>query len=65
MIVDFPGVPAGTEVYMMNKGPDEPFAAACPATDFEPSDPGTTGQVMRFDVVPRDVDRTRAPRPSS
>jgi FtsP/CotA-like multicopper oxidase with cupredoxin domain len=51
VIADFSGVPAGTQVHMINLGPDEPFGGGVPGVDFEPSDPGTTGQVMRFDVV--------------
>ena len=51
VIVDFSGVPAGTEVHLLNLGPDEPFGGGVPGEDFEPSDAGTTGQVMRFDVV--------------
>jgi FtsP/CotA-like multicopper oxidase with cupredoxin domain len=51
VIADFSGVPAGTEVHLLNLGPDEPFGGGVPGEDFEPSDPGTTGQVMRFDIV--------------
>jgi len=50
VIVDFTGVPAGTNLYLINEGPDEPFGGGAPGTDFEPSDPQTTGQVMRFTV---------------
>jgi FtsP/CotA-like multicopper oxidase with cupredoxin domain len=49
VIVDFTGLPVGTQVYLVNDGPDEPF-------NGEPgsvADPATTGQVMRFTVVPR------------
>jgi spore coat protein A len=50
-IVDFTNVPAGNYV-LGNVGPDEPFGGGVPGADFEPSDPGTTGQVMQFRVVP-------------
>jgi bilirubin oxidase len=52
VIVDFTSVPAGTPVRMLNVAPDEPFGGGVPGVDFEPADPATTGQVMRFDVVP-------------
>jgi spore coat protein A, manganese oxidase len=56
VIVDFTNVdtdPAGN-VVLENVGPDEPFGGGTPGVDFEPADPNTTGQVMRFHVVPRD-----------
>ena len=49
VIVDFSNLPEGTvRVRMLNTAPDEPFGGF-PAT---PSDPGTTGQVMEFVLVP-------------
>jgi spore coat protein A, manganese oxidase len=56
VIVDFTGLAVGTEIYLINLGPDEPFSG--PPAPF--ADPKTTGQVMRFTVVPltsRDVSR--------
>jgi FtsP/CotA-like multicopper oxidase with cupredoxin domain len=53
VIVDFGDLPVGAEVVLRNFGPDEPFGGGTPGVDFEPSDPDTTGQVMRFRVVPR------------
>jgi bilirubin oxidase len=50
LVVDFSGVPAGTNFYLINEGPDEPFGGGSPGTDFEPADPQTTGQAMRFTV---------------
>jgi bilirubin oxidase len=50
VIVDFSGQPEGTELFLINEGPDEPFGGGQPGTDFEPADPGTTGQVMKFIV---------------
>ncbi len=48
VIADFTNVPIGTEVMLLNLGPDEPFGGfPTPA-----SDPDTTGQVMKFRVVP-------------
>ena len=53
VIVDFSELPVGTEVYLVNEGPDEPFGGGVAGVDFPFADPGTTGQVMRFVVVPR------------
>lgn len=50
VIVDFTNVQVGTEITMLNYGPDEPFGGGTPGVDFEPSDPRTTGQVMQFRV---------------
>jgi len=52
VIVDFTGLQAGTEIFLINEGPDEPFGGGIPGTDFASADPGTTGQVMKFVVVP-------------
>jgi spore coat protein A, manganese oxidase len=71
VIVDFADVPAGTEVHLLNLGPDEPFKGYNPdgsltdgeGGELDPSDPDTTGQVMRFDVVAaRGVDVTTPPQ---
>jgi spore coat protein A len=51
VIVDFTDVPVGTEVLLLNIGPDEPFGGGVPGVDFAPSDPNTTGQVLQFRVV--------------
>jgi bilirubin oxidase len=48
VIVDFTGLPVGTVLYLINEGPDEPFGGG----DFDAADPATTGQVMKFVVVP-------------
>jgi FtsP/CotA-like multicopper oxidase with cupredoxin domain len=47
IIVDFTNVKSGKSVIMRNSGPDVPFGGG----GFRPSDPQTTGQVMRFDVI--------------
>ncbi len=52
VIVDFTGLRVGTELYLINEAPDEPFGGGVPGRDFEPADPHTTGQVMKFVVVP-------------
>ncbi len=52
VIVDFTSVPVGTEIVLLNLGPDEPFGDADPDDDFEGSDPKTTGLVMQFRVIP-------------
>jgi bilirubin oxidase len=53
VIVDFTNVPVGTEIYLINEGPDDPFGGGQPPADFDAADPETTGQVMKFVVVPR------------
>lgn len=50
VIVDFTGLPAGTEIFMLNLGPDEPFGGGVPGVDFPMANPATTGQVMKFVV---------------
>jgi spore coat protein A, manganese oxidase len=52
VLVDFTDVPAGSEIVLQNVGPDEPFGGGVPGVDFPPADPETTGQTMRFHVVP-------------
>mgnify|MGYP001817209872 CR=1 FL=1 len=54
VIVDFRGLPNGTVIELHNIGPDEPFGGGIPGTDFDPADPGTSGQVMKF-VVNHDL----------
>ena len=34
VIVDFTDLPVGTELYLINEGPDEPFGGGVPGTDF-------------------------------
>jgi FtsP/CotA-like multicopper oxidase with cupredoxin domain len=60
VIVDFASVAAGSYT-LLNVGPDEPFGGGTPEVDFDPADPGTTGQVMEFRVRPGVVDDTTAP----
>jgi FtsP/CotA-like multicopper oxidase with cupredoxin domain len=50
VVVDFTGLRAGTWLYMINLGPDEPFGELLEPPD-PVSDPDTTGQVMQFRVV--------------
>jgi spore coat protein A len=52
VIVDFTGLKVGTEIYLINEGPDEPFGGGEPGDEFEGADRHTTGQVMKFKVVP-------------
>ena len=52
VIVDFTRLRVGAENYLINEGPDEPFGGGAPGRDFLPADPATTGQVMKFVVVP-------------
>jgi FtsP/CotA-like multicopper oxidase with cupredoxin domain len=51
VIVDFTNVPVGSYV-LGNVGPDEPYGGGVPGDDFPVADPASTGQIMRFDVVP-------------
>ena len=61
-IVDFTNVPVGNYV-LRNIGPDEPFGGGEPPDDFDVADPDTTGQIMRFDVVPAvDADDSTPPQ---
>jgi len=52
VIVDFTGFAVGSEIVLTNLAPDEPFGGGEPGVDFEPADPDTTGQVMKFVLVP-------------
>jgi bilirubin oxidase len=62
VIVDFTNVPTGTEIVLLNLGPDEPFGGGVPDDDFDASDPATTGMVMQFRVVAaRSVDVSTPP----
>jgi FtsP/CotA-like multicopper oxidase with cupredoxin domain len=62
VIADFTNVPVGSYV-LANVGPDEPFGGGIPGDDFEVADPGTTGQIMEFRVVPAlDADDSTPPR---
>ena len=51
VIVDFGALPVGTQVYLTNEGPDEPFGGGAPGLDFPIADRDTTRQVMLFEVV--------------
>ena len=61
VIVDFTGLRVGEELYLINEAPDEPFGGGIPGRDFPASDPGTTGQVMKFFVVPPTSTDTSVP----
>jgi spore coat protein A len=62
VIADFTNVPVGNYV-LANVAPDEPFGGGVPGDDFEVADPGTTGQIMEFRVVPAlDADDSTPPR---
>jgi bilirubin oxidase len=53
VILDFSEVSPGTELFLINEGPDEPFGGGLVETDFPPADLETTGQVLKLIVVPR------------
>jgi FtsP/CotA-like multicopper oxidase with cupredoxin domain len=61
VIVDFTNVPVGVTIVLRNLGPDEPFGGGEPDEDFDAADPDTTGQVMRFRVVPATSEDTSTP----
>ncbi|MHC4623261.1 MAG: multicopper oxidase family protein [Planctomycetota bacterium] len=62
VIVDFDDVTVGTDIILLNLGPDEPFGGGVPGVDFPPANPATTGQVMQFRVVaPIGVDTSTPP----
>ena len=50
VIVDFSSLSPGSEVILRNTGPDGPFES--PTAAYTPANPNTTGQVMKFHVVP-------------
>jgi FtsP/CotA-like multicopper oxidase with cupredoxin domain len=52
VIVDFSNFPVGTEVVLVNDGPDAPFGDPSDATDI--SDHSSTGLVMKFIVTADD-----------
>ncbi len=51
VIVDFSSFEPGSEIILLNLGPDEPFGGL-PVDPEVVADPETTGQVMKFVVVP-------------
>jgi FtsP/CotA-like multicopper oxidase with cupredoxin domain len=61
VIVDFSSLAPGTEIILQNIGPDEPFGGGLPGIDFLSADPDTTGQVMKFRVVPLTAADTSTP----
>jgi len=50
VVMDFTSLPVGTEVVLLNLGPDEPFGGGTIGIDFDPADPASTGVVMKFIV---------------
>ncbi len=61
LVVDFAAYPMGTELYLRNFGPDEPFKGFNPDGSIsdgeggvaDPADPETTGKIMKFAVTKR------------
>jgi bilirubin oxidase len=52
VIVDFTGLSEDTALYLINEGADGPVGRGQPVTNYQPADPRTTGQVMKFLVGP-------------
>lgn len=52
VIVDFTSIPVGTELYLINEGPDKPFGGGTANKDFPAANPRTTGQVMKLVIRP-------------
>ncbi|KON79597.1 multicopper oxidase [Azoarcus sp. PA01] len=63
VIVDFTGRTVGEQIVLRNHGPDEPFGGGEPDEDFDAADPGTTGQVMQFRIVPLTAADPSTPAP--
>ena len=53
VIVDFTERAGRNRALPDQRGPDEPFGGGGPESTSTPADPDTTGQVMKFRVVPR------------
>ncbi|WP_189317810.1 hypothetical protein [Streptomyces brasiliensis] len=51
-VVDFTSLPVGSELYLINEGPDGTFTGGTAGTDFPAANPKTTGQVMKLVVTP-------------
>ena len=59
-IVDFTDVPAGTELYLVNEGPDETYGGGRPGVDFARpihGPPGARPPVARASALPGVADR--------
>jgi bilirubin oxidase len=61
VVIDFTTIPVGTEMYLINEGPDTTFSGGLVGTDFAPANPRSTGQVMKFVVKPLSVPDTTVP----
>ena len=61
VIVDFAAMPEGTELYLINEGPDEPYGGGTVNKDFPAANPKTTGQVMKLVVGSRTGPDTTTP----
>ncbi|MCQ4084798.1 multicopper oxidase [Streptomyces sp. RB6PN25] len=61
VIVDYTSIPVGTDLYLINEGPDSAYQGGKVGTDFAPAEPRTTGQVMKFTVKPLTSPDTTVP----
>lgn len=61
VVVDFSNIASGNSLYLINEGPDEPYGGGEAGVDFDYSDPDTTGQVMKLNIVPKTSSDTSVP----
>ncbi|MGW3495329.1 multicopper oxidase family protein [Streptomyces sp. NPDC001020] len=61
VIADFTSFPVGTELYLINEGPDVAYKGGTPGKEFAAADAKTTGQVMKFVVEPLTTADTSTP----
>jgi bilirubin oxidase len=61
VIADFTSFPVGTELYLINEGPDGMYMGGTPGKGFAAADAKTTGQVMKFVVEPLTTADTSTP----
>ncbi|WP_218149338.1 multicopper oxidase family protein [Streptomyces colonosanans] len=61
VIVDFTSFPVGTELYLINEGPDAVYTGGTPGKDFAAANAKTTGQVIKFVVGPLTTADTSTP----
>ncbi len=61
VVVDLTGIAPGTELYLVNDGPDEPFGGGTAGDDYDIADAASTRQVMKIVVTPITAADTSTP----